>query len=322
MALSVITLLALVQSVLASPISVWVTPIIDSVQASPSVPASATYSYKPQNLIDGNSTTAWCTRAQRTGKAWIKLYAVKSAYWSGFGIFNGYERNERSFLSNSRVKEMKVYLDGKSVGNFTARDSMGPQWFALKRTKARELQIEVMSEYQGNRDDDLCATELIADSNVIKVYGLLNKIVKDVGVRALGADEIKRIYHPLLKFVTNDTPSDDVAFDDAVALAVDGKGEAQLRMAMNLYYLLDSQSVVKVEREEGVVDRLIYFFGSNPKAVLRVWNDKKQVERDQLAGAYETFIDGFDDERLRKYSQKHPDFGKVSALIEDQSGMR
>jgi hypothetical protein len=325
MALSAIVLSALVQSA-------WAAPVIDHAQGSPSVPASARYSYKSENLTDGNSTTAWCTRAQRTGTAWIKLYAVefdaaspganKPAYWSGFGIFNGYGRSEQSFLSNSRIKEMKMYLDGKFVGNFTARDAMGPQWFALKRTKARELKIEVLSEYRGNRDDDLCVTELFAGPNFIKIYGLLDKIVKDTGVRALSTDEIKKIYHPLLKFITNNTPDEDAVFENAVTLSVDGKGEAQLRMAMDLYYLLDAQSNEDVELEEGVADRLIYFFGSKPKAVLRVWNDKKQVERDQLAGAYETFLGGFDNERLRKYRQEHPDFAKVSSLIEAETGIR
>lgn len=314
-ALSVIMLLALMQTV-------WAVPIIDSVHGSPSVPASARYSYKAENLIDGNSTTPWCTRAQRTGTAWIELYAVKPAYWNGFGIFNGYGRDDRSFLRNSRIKEMKVYLDGKAAGDFVARDSMAPQWFTLKRTKARELKIEVISEYKGNRDDDLCASELIADSNVIKIYGLLDKIVTDVGVRPLSADEIKKIYQPLLKFLTNGTPGENAAFEDAVALSVDGKGEAQLRMALDLFYFLDSQPVGYVDPQESLLARFIFFFGSNPKAVMRVWNDKKQVERDQLADAYDTFVGQFDDEDLRKYKQKHPDFAKASSLIEAEIGIR
>lgn len=120
---------------------------------------------------------------------------------------------------------MKVYQDGKPVRVFTAHDAMALQWFPLKQIYAKELRVEMLSEYKGCRNDDLCASELIADSRVIKVYNLLDKIAKEVWVRTLNIGDLERIYQPLLKLTRTDVPNRQVAFEYAVAIFVDGKGE-------------------------------------------------------------------------------------------------
>lgn len=289
------------------------------IQAEGSLPiqASANHSYELHNLLDGEAGTAWCTRAHRTGSAWFGLLANDKRTWEGFGIINGYARDEKSFKKNARVKTLAIYLDGKLLREIEMKDSPRPQWVSFSAQNARELKLEVREVYAGEHDDDLCVSELIKDERVVNVWYALDGISKKAGRRSLSPKEISDLYKPLLHDIDVNRPVDQSHFVRGVALYVNGKGEVELRMLLDMLYQADLAKNLNVELMDELTARLIPYFESNPQAVINVLNDRTQVKRDSLADAYYTFIDPFGGEQgLEIYTRKHPAFRRISVLVE------
>ncbi len=290
-------------------------PDFSRIDGSASIPQTKKYSYEAANMLDRKSTTAWCTREHRHGKAWIELSARTPSVWTGLGLVNGYARSEQSFKGNSRVKKIGVYADGKFVREFAVADTAMPQWLAFGPVHADSLKLVVDETYKGERDDDLCITELILDSKVISVWTKLDKIARHVGNRSLNSAEIGKLYQPLLR----DAHAGEAAqnsFLHAVALYTSGQNEVELRMLLDLIYEADQERDVDVELLEAATSLIVQYFKYSPRVVTNVLRDKNQLMRERLAYAYTMFVASFNDEDLEKYRQGNEDFRQLSLLIE------
>jgi hypothetical protein len=155
--------------------------LISSVTASSTLPDQGGCSYSPNNLFDGDLTTAWAEGAPGAGAGeWIEVSL------SGFNVMEialigGYAKNGEAYLANARPAEIEyeVALDpeldsGRISDAVTLTDpewrDAGPCSFSpLVRDvtflgdtgePVTTIRLNIGSVYPGSSCDDLCITEL------------------------------------------------------------------------------------------------------------------------------------------------------------------
>ena len=96
---------------------------------------------------------------------------------TGFYIVNGYAKNEEVFKANSRVKKLKLTLDGKEEYIIELEDTMNPQLIDIVYKQDPSFEVfnpieatfEILEVYPGDKYEDTCITSLIGcvDTNMI-----------------------------------------------------------------------------------------------------------------------------------------------------------
>ena len=95
---------------------------------------------------------------------------------TGFYIVNGYAKNEEVFKANSRVKKLKLTLDGKEEYIIELEDTMNPQLIDIVYKQEPSFEVfnpieatfEILEVYPGDKYEDTCITSLIGcvDTNM------------------------------------------------------------------------------------------------------------------------------------------------------------
>lgn len=143
--------------------------------------------YAPKRLIDGDTATPWVEGAAGQGVGEVVM--IPFADQPSANLWNGYQKSERLFLRNGRVKDARLILlhghvmpgqfrsifSGLEVVGVSAlrlRDVMGPQEIILPEhadlpeyddeglPMATVLAIEILSVYPGTHYQDTCISEI------------------------------------------------------------------------------------------------------------------------------------------------------------------
>ena len=118
--------------------------------------------YGSSNLYDWDPQTAWVEGKSDYGIG--EFFEVDLPYGgSNVGIFNGYQKSYDSWLNNSRVKKLKVYVDGKAVCFVVLKDLMGYQTFNLPvdyLANYTTFRFEIMEVYPGAKWKDVAISEI------------------------------------------------------------------------------------------------------------------------------------------------------------------
>ncbi len=121
-------------------------------------------SYSAENLTDNNPKTAWIegVTGYGIGESFItKKYIINE-------IYNGYQKSKKIWKNNSRVKELKIYIDGKFKFYLKLHDIMEPQLIVIPNIISEELSLrdesiikyEIIKVYQGDKYQDTAISEV------------------------------------------------------------------------------------------------------------------------------------------------------------------
>lgn len=152
---------------------------------SSSLPSTAKNNYSAESIFDDDVRTAWVEGAKGYGIGeYVSVHfpANFAAATDGY-IVNGYNKNERTWRNNSRVKTMNLYIDDKFVATLNLKDTRQLQHFTLPDTipnmrdttafstfksengelKVSTLKFLITDVYKGDKYDDTAISELYFD---------------------------------------------------------------------------------------------------------------------------------------------------------------
>lgn len=131
--------------------------------------ATGNTDYLSYYIHDFSYKTAWVEGVTGDGIGeWIEFYFENSAPVTAFVISNGYVKNKKLYLENSRAKKLKLYVNGKVYGFLNLKDICSEQRFEVppikfQKDKTSVLRFEIMEIYKGTKYDDTVVSEINFD---------------------------------------------------------------------------------------------------------------------------------------------------------------
>jgi hypothetical protein len=124
-------------------------PQPDNTKASSTLAPQGKVKYLASNVCDDNPNTAWVEGNADYG---IGEY-LEFKDWGAMGdgtvsILNGYQSSKASWENNSRVKKLKVTVNGKDYCTLELSDVMGVQSFVLPNNSGT-IRFTIMEVYPG-----------------------------------------------------------------------------------------------------------------------------------------------------------------------------
>ncbi|TAD92078.1 MAG: hypothetical protein EAY75_03350 [Bacteroidetes bacterium] len=152
---------------------------LDTISASSALQAYRGINYLPKNIHDRNYKTAWIEGAPGYGIGEYITYHFPphNPRITEIKIVNGYVKSPLAWRNNSRVKKLKMYVDGKPFAILNLADSRQEQYFKfepigygdredLEQLRANpwwSIRFEILAVYKGNKYDDTAITEIYFD---------------------------------------------------------------------------------------------------------------------------------------------------------------
>jgi hypothetical protein len=128
---------------------------VSGATASTTPPATATATFEPANLLDGDHRTAWVAAAEDgQGEAgqWVELALAEPVAVSRIVVWNGYQAAER-FAEYGRVTQVRLELGAERL-TADVLDLEGPQAIDLPEPiETDRLRLELLEVVPGARFD-------------------------------------------------------------------------------------------------------------------------------------------------------------------------
>ena len=146
-------------------------PGISTVKASSTLPNQGKNNYEAKCAHDFDARTAWVEGKSDNGEGEFLEYKFPLSDDLGVNeliIINGYRKTKKAWENNSRVKELKMYLNGKLYAKIELIDTLKIQsvkFPVIMFNKDRDtiLKFEILSVYKGKKYKDTAITELLFD---------------------------------------------------------------------------------------------------------------------------------------------------------------
>jgi hypothetical protein len=135
--------------------------------------------YEPENAHDLNYKTVWAEGVPGYGIGEYLLYhfAPESPRITKIIVANGYVKSQSAWEKNSRVKQLKMYLDEKPYAILNLKDIRAEQSFDvdtignsdrenLDKLRAKPewtIKFEILDVYKGSKYDDVVISEIYFD---------------------------------------------------------------------------------------------------------------------------------------------------------------
>ncbi|HZH90838.1 MAG TPA: hypothetical protein VEX70_09525 [Pyrinomonadaceae bacterium] len=141
-------------------------------RASSSLPSRARLKYGGAQAHDNEVGTAWVEGSKGYGVGEFLEYVITTAQpdlrVTGLSILNGYRKSKESWRDNSRVKRLKLYVNGKPHGVIELKDSYNYQEVKIGNVKLTPngktiLRFEIMEVYKGRKYSDTAITAINLD---------------------------------------------------------------------------------------------------------------------------------------------------------------
>lgn len=140
------------------------------VTASSCLKPSTNFDYKAQNAYDFDKRTVWVegVNGYGIGEYLEYIFTASKHYPSeitNVEIINGYVKNELSWENNSRVKKMKMFVNGVPYAILNLQDNSNLQTFSVGKIPIEYknpivLRFEIIDVYRGAKYDDTAITEI------------------------------------------------------------------------------------------------------------------------------------------------------------------
>ncbi len=174
-----------------------------NIRASSTLAQQGSVKYNVINIQDDDPTTAWVEGSPEYGIG--EYIEVKSAsYFSTLYISNGYQKSPKAFIENSRVKSLRVSINGVDRGIIRLQDEMGVQIVETDKlwpkayqnsNKGGSMRFTIEDVYPGTKFKDVAISELfiqlccVSGSSKISLVNGGEKAIRDI----LSSDSIKLI---------------------------------------------------------------------------------------------------------------------------------
>ena len=183
------------------------------VSASSYLSSQGKINYKPENAHDLSYKNAWVEGVSGYGVGEYLTYTFEhnSPRITDIIVVNGYVKSTSSWINNSRVKKLKVYIDDEPYAILNLRDEIAAQYFKVdtlgygwsegQKQPDWTLRFEILEVYKGNKYDDTVISEIYFDgidvhcfvkgTKVLMADGLLKNIENiQVGDEVISFDEV------------------------------------------------------------------------------------------------------------------------------------
>lgn len=144
-------------------------------RASSNLPRRDKVRYDAGQAHDSDLNTAWVEGKNDDGVGEFLEYVVDTSEHvgdeplkvTGLTIFNGYRKSKELWRDNSRVKRLKMYVNGKPYAIINLKDAYNYQTVEVGavelKPKKTTLKFEIMEVYKGRKYSDTAITEIMLD---------------------------------------------------------------------------------------------------------------------------------------------------------------
>jgi hypothetical protein len=110
-------------------------------------------------------------------------------------IFNGYVKSEKAWLENSRIKKLKMYVNGKPYAILNLKDTKAQQRFDIGKLKNATadlvIRFEIIDVYKGTKWGDTVLSELEFDGTDVHCFVAETKVTMADGSQRAIRDIMK-----------------------------------------------------------------------------------------------------------------------------------
>lgn len=141
----------------------------DSILSSSILQQNKNLDYKADNIHDFSLRTAWIegVRGYGIGESITFRFARQSPPVTTVEIYNGYMKSDKVWQDNSRVKQLKLYVNDKPYLLLNLKDIKSKQIFAIDTLQGVKgdlyLKFEITQVYKGDKFDDVAISEIEFD---------------------------------------------------------------------------------------------------------------------------------------------------------------
>ncbi|UII26243.1 hypothetical protein LVD15_23570 [Fulvivirga maritima] len=152
--------------------------------------------YGPDNLMDCKKEFGWAEGSKGNGIGdEIKFHTNHPITINKLKIWNGYQRSQKHFKSNARLKTFQFGVAGSSLETYTLADMEGDQTIPLKQTlSGRDFVLIINDAYAGSAYQDLVISEIHFLRNDKTTLIRSNNREKNIDKLKSNAPEILRNY--------------------------------------------------------------------------------------------------------------------------------
>lgn len=118
------------------------------------------FTYGPEKMLDTDLKTAWVEGKGGHGEGEslvVELNGRRTV--TAIQVMNGYHKNERLFLANSRVREAELQFSNGDTRRLSLNDAPGVQTIEVGRQPADWVRFTIRSVYPGVKYKDTAVTE-------------------------------------------------------------------------------------------------------------------------------------------------------------------
>lgn len=148
----------------------------DSIFASSTLPPNKNLDYKAVNVHDFSLRTAWVEGVEGygIGESITFRFAKQSPPVTTVEIYNGYMKSDKVWQDNSRVKQLKLYVNDKPYALLNLQDIKSKQIFAIDTLQGIDndlfLKFEIIEVYEGDKYDDVAISEIEFDGTGVHCF--------------------------------------------------------------------------------------------------------------------------------------------------------
>lgn len=118
------------------------------------------FTYGPEKMLDTDLKTAWVEGKGGHGEGEslvVELNGRRTV--TAIQVMNGYHKNERLFLANSRVQEAELQFSNGDTRRVSLNDAPGVQTIEVGRQPAEWVRFTIRSVFPGVKYKDTAVTE-------------------------------------------------------------------------------------------------------------------------------------------------------------------
>lgn len=131
------------------------------VSASSTLPPEGGNDYRPQNLVDGDLATCWAEGVEGQGEGeWVRLDLGEPTVLSTIEIANGYQKDQRRFEGNPRLKTIRIEYSDGSAQLIQLHDGGGYQTITSPPIATEWVRLVVQVTYPGTTWQDTSVSEV------------------------------------------------------------------------------------------------------------------------------------------------------------------
>ena len=142
-------------------------PVFTKTKASSSTKPVGAFTYTADKTLDGDNTTAWLEGAKGDGiNEWIEFSSDTEQYVNGFILYNGYQKNEKTYINNGKISKVLVtFSDGTKLEyelpKQTFKESQKGNTIKFTETiKTKSIRFTILSVEKGAYYQDTAINEI------------------------------------------------------------------------------------------------------------------------------------------------------------------